>query len=127
MNEVEHETVANVQDVASESDIHEAVAEIAEVIQETEAAEEKTNAAMFEQLKKDIAEEVAERTYVRMKQLVTDLLDATEDAADMAMEEGAGSATTETSSDEEKAPDHEEDVAPRRSHRLFRKVGKREE
>ena len=127
MNEVEHETVADVQDAATKSDVDEAVAEVAEVVRETEAAEERTNGAMFEALAKRIADESAERTYVRMKQLITDLLDATEDAAAMAMEEGAGSAETEAPTDEEKAPESQEDVAPKRSHRMFRKIGKRED
>ena len=105
--------------------IEEAVEQIEDKVDEAEATEEKKWDALVER----IAQRSAEIGYEKTKKLITDLLDATEDAAEIALEsmEAPTTETEATAETTEATEEQEEDVRPKRTHILFKKPMKKDE
>jgi hypothetical protein len=106
-----------------ENAVAESTTEIKEAIVEAEAKEEQD----WDKLVDRIAKASAGEIYDKIKKLITDLLDATEDAAEMAAADmEAATPVEETPAAEATEEEKEEDVAPKRSHPLFRKPMKKD-
>ena len=113
------------------SPVEEIKQEIAEAVQEIEEHVDKAEEYEELHLSDEDVRKVVDAVYDKTKKLITDLLDAVEDAAEIAAEsieapiaEAEAEAPVEEANAEE-AP--AEDVKPRRSHPLFRKPMKRED
>jgi hypothetical protein len=113
------------------SPIEEIKADIAEAVTEIEAHVDE--AEKHEELGLSDADvtKVADKVYDKVKKLFTELLDAVEDAAEIAADaiEAPAAEVEETAPAEEATEETpaEEDVRPKHTHRLFRKVGKKDE
>lgn len=105
---------------AIETAIAEATDQIEAKIEQVEATEEDHWKAL--------ADQVADAVYDKAKKLITDLLEAAEDAAEIATEAiEAPVAEAEQEAPTEEELEQEEDVKPRRSHPLFRKPMKKKD
>lgn len=112
-----------------ETAIDEAVKEIE---QHTDEVEAKETTGLSDADVNRLAGKVAEIVYDKTKKLVSDLLDAAEDAAEIAAASIGETAEEVTEAPTEEAPAAEEDVSPedvrpKRAHVLFRKPMKKDE
>jgi hypothetical protein len=109
-----------------ESAISESTAEVVEALKTAEATEEEHWSKLADMVAEKVGDRVSEQVYDKVKKFVGDLLDATEDAAEIALESAAPATEAEA---ETAAPagEEEDDVKPRKSHPLFRRPMKKED
>ena len=109
-----------------ESAISESTAEVVEALKTAEATEEEHWSKLADMVAEKVGDRVSEQVYDKVKKFVGDLLDATEDAAEIALET-ATPTTEEAETAEAATPEDQEDVKPKKSHPLFRRPMKRED